>query len=252
MSRKNLLFITEGEIDEPKFIDKYFKKCYPNIEYNYYTYTTDIHTLARLLFKDEENIDEYLDIKSVLKENEKNEYRRQILSKRYSDIILVFDFDPHATRPEFGKIYKMLEFFNDSTNNGKLYINYPMMQSYRHICIYPEEDCDFKDRTIDIKKCSKYKQIVDKESCFQNINKYNYPKIMKIVGYQLKKANYILNKEYTIPNEETLKKIDLNNIYNIQCKKKDEESNIYVLNTFMLHLVEYNPKRIIENIRIFE
>ena len=89
MSRKKLLFITEGEIDEPKFIEKVFHKCYPNIEYEYYSYTTEIHTLSELLFNSNEEIDEYLDIKSVLKENEKNEYKRKKLAQVYSDIILV-------------------------------------------------------------------------------------------------------------------------------------------------------------------
>ena len=117
MSKKNLLFITEGENDEPIFIDKVFKKCYPNIEYNYYSYSTTIHTLAKLLFGNNNKIDEYLDIKSVLKENEENDYKKTILSKNYSDIILVFDFDPHSDKPEFEKIKEMLNFFNDSTNN---------------------------------------------------------------------------------------------------------------------------------------
>ena len=133
MDKRKLLFITEGENDEIIFIDKIFKKCYPNVQYDYYSYTTNIHTLVKLLFSDSEEIDEYLDIKSVLREHEKNEYKREKLSKTYSDIILVFDFDPHDSQAQFEKIKKMLMFFNDSTNNGKLYINYPMMQSYRHI-----------------------------------------------------------------------------------------------------------------------
>ena len=73
MSKRKLLFITEGEIDEPKFIDKVFSKCYPNIEYDYYPYSTSIHTLSKLLFDKNGEIDEFLDIKNVLKENEKDD-----------------------------------------------------------------------------------------------------------------------------------------------------------------------------------
>lgn len=246
MCKRKILFITEGEIDEPKFIEKCFKKCYPNVEYEYYPYSTDIHTLARLLFDKDEKIDEYLDIQRVLKENELDSAKKEILSQKYSDIILVFDFDPQSTYPEFGKIYKMLQFFNDSTNNGKLYINYPMMQSYRHICKYPEEDNEFMNRVIDISMCSKYKQIVNKESCFLNINKYDYPKIMKIVSYQLKKVNYILNDTYTIPSVDEFNSIDLNTIYKIQCSKRKLENKIYVLNTFVFNFIEYNPKMVIK------
>lgn len=252
MSKKNLLFITEGEIDEPKFIDKVLKKCYPNIDYSYYSYSTTIHTLAKLIFKNENEIDEYLDIKNVLKENEKIEYKREILSKTYSDIILVFDFDPHSDAPEFEKILKMLNYFNDSTDNGKLYINYPMMQSYRHILTYPEEDMNFKTRKIELDKCSDYKKIVDKESCLKNINKYSYPVIMKIIGYMLKKANYIINNDYCIPNDIEFYNIDLNQIYKIQCQNNIENKWIYILNTFVFHLVEYNAKLMIDNIKRFD
>lgn len=34
MSKKDLLFITEGEADEPDFIKKFLKICTPNVEYN--------------------------------------------------------------------------------------------------------------------------------------------------------------------------------------------------------------------------
>lgn len=252
MGKKKLLFITEGEIDEPKFIDKVFEKCYPNVEYSYYSYSTTIHTLAKLIFNSENVIDEYLDIKSVLKENEKIEHNRDVLSKVYSDIILVFDFDPHCDNPEFEKIAQMLEYFNDSTNNGKLYINYPMMQSYKHICRYPEEDEGFKDRKIEVNKCSKYKEIVGLESCKKDIGKYNYPILMKLIGYQLKKANYLLNKKYEIPEVDIFYEIDLNKIYSKQCEYNKENKIIFVLNTFVFHIIEYNPKIMISNIKNFD
>ena len=154
-----------------------------------------------------------MDIQRVLKEDEKVEYKRKILAQAYSDIILVFDFEPHYEKPEFEKVLKMLYYFDDSTNNGKLYINYPMMQSYRHIIKYPEEDIGFKERKAESKDGAVYKEIVNKESCIKNLNKYNFPLIMKIIGYQLKKSNYILNNNYEIPTDEDFYSINLNEIY---------------------------------------
>lgn len=249
MSKRKLLFITEGEVDEPKFIDKVFSKCYPNIEYDYYAYSTSIHTLSSMLFNENGEIDEYLDIKNVLKENEENEYKREKLSNKYSDIILVFDFDPHSDNPQFEKIKKMMLFFNDSTDNGKLYINYPMMQSYKHIKNY--FDSDFKNREVEVSKCSEYKQLVDKESVLKDLKKYTYPVIMKIIGFNLKKANYLLNSKYEIPSCDEFNKIDLDKIYDIQCKMKDE-NKVSVLNTFVFNIVEYNPQITLKNVTDFE
>lgn len=249
MSKKKLLFITEGEIDEPKFIDKVFSKCYPNIEYTYYPYSTSIHTLSKLLFDKKGEIDEFLDIKGVLKENEKNEYKREKLSDKYSDIILVFDFDPHSDNPQFEKIKKMLLFFNDSTNNGKLYINYPMMQSYKHIKNYFDDD--FKDRIVEVSNCSKYKEIINEESILKDLKKYTYPIIMKIIGFNLKKANYLLNSVYGIPSYEEFCKMDLKRIYDIQCKMKDKNI-VSVLNTFVFNIIEYNPDIMLKKVEEFE
>lgn len=249
MSKRKLLFITEGDVDEPAFIDKVFEKCYPNVEYKYYSYTTTIHTLTSLLFTENNEIDEFLDIKKVLKENEKAEYKKEKLSEEYSDIILVFDFDPHYDNPQFEKISKMLKFFNDSTNNGKLYINYPMMQSYKHIKSFYDDE--FKDRTVEVSKCAKYKELVGEESIVKDLRKYNFPIIMKLIGFHLKKVNYILNNNYKIPSYEEFYKLNLNEIYKIQCEFI-KHNKVSVLNTFLFNIIEYNPSIVLKNIEEFE
>ena len=249
MDKKELLFITEGEIDEPKFIEKMLKKCLPNVEYYVYSYTTTIHTLARKLFTKSGEIDEDLDIKGVLKEEEKDLLKRRILEKSYTDIILVFDFEPHCDSPEFEKIKKMLEYFTDSSNMGKLYINYPMMQSYRHLKKMP--DNDFMNRKIAREDASKYKDIVNKESCYKNLGKYNYPVFMGIIGHHIMKANYILNKKYELMNRDEFINLDYIKIYDIEWKSNRKDGVVDVLNTFVFFIVEYNSTRMIEKVREF-
>ena len=78
MSKKNILFITEGKKDEPNFINIAFNKLYPKVQYEYYSYCTNIHTLSKILFDKKGNIDEYLDIKGVLKEQENNKKFKEI------------------------------------------------------------------------------------------------------------------------------------------------------------------------------
>ena len=99
----------------------------------------------------------------------------------------------------------MLKFFNDSTNNGKLYIN-----------------DEFKDRIVKVSECAKYKELVNNESVIKDLKKYNFPIIMKIIGFHLKKANYMVNGKYCIPSYEDFYKIDLNKIYDIQCLLKNK------------------------------
>lgn len=183
MSKKDLLFITEGEIDEPKVIEKFLNKCIFNVEYTIYSYSTTIHTLAKMIFNKKGEIDEELDIKKVLKEQENNLAKRKILEKDYTDIILVFDFEPHYNSPEFEKVGKMLEYFSDSADMGKLYINYPMMQSYKHIKRLP--DNEFKNRIVETMDASNYKKIVEKESKLKKLKDYNFPVCMQIIVHHL-------------------------------------------------------------------
>ena len=123
------------------------------------------------------------------------------------------------------------------------------MQSYKHIKNY--FDSDFKNREVEVSKCSEYKQLVDKESVLKDLKKYTYPVIMKIIGFNLKKANYLLNSKYEIPSCDEFNKIDLDKIYDIQCKMKDE-NKVSVLNTFVFNIVEYNPQIILKNVTDFE
>lgn len=51
----------------------------------------------------------------------------------FSDIILIFDFDPHDPQYDPDKLSDLLGNFSESTGRGMLYINYPMVESYKDI-----------------------------------------------------------------------------------------------------------------------
>jgi len=248
MSKRDLLFITEGEIDEPRFIEKFLKKTISSVEYSIYPYTTTIHTLAKLIFNKKGEIDEELDIKKVLKEQEYDLIKRTILEKDYTDIILVFDFEPHCDSPEFEKVGKMLEYFNDSADMGKLYINYPMMQSYKHIKMLP--DNEFKNRIVETIDASNYKEIVEKESHFKKLKDYNFPVCMQIIGHHLMKANHILNNKFVMMNKDEFLNLDYSRIYSIECKNNTEKGYVDVINTFLFFIIEFKPTVMIEKIKI--
>ena len=77
-------------------------------------------------------------------------------------IYLIFDFDPQDPNADFEILKSMLRFFNDSSSRGKLFINYPMMQSYRHIKCW--EDTEFRNRSVQTNIGRRYKALVDKEA----------------------------------------------------------------------------------------
>lgn len=241
----NILFITEGTIDEPEFLKKMIKVCYRNKNYNIYSYNTTIHTLIQKLFIDGK-IDEDIDIRLALRENEQDEEKRKILSKKYTEIFLMFDFEPQHNKLMFKEIEQMLEILNDSTDKGKLYINYPMMQSYKHINKMP--DNKFKNKKVNLKEILKYKQIVGEETYYQDIKKYNYPILVSMMLHHLKKINYILNGKYEILDKKEFLNIDFSKLYKTQLNMFKNKQEIFVVNTAILNILDYNPSKILNQV----
>lgn len=233
-----ILFIVEGKNDEVIYIKRLFEKCNVLQKYEIISYNTNLHNLANSLIKNDE-IDPSLDIRYVLKENETDVAKKEILSQEFSDIILVFDFEPQQDVPRFEQIRKLLEFFNKSTENGKLYINYPMMQSYRHFDKLPSKE--FKDLTVTKKDAKKYKELVGSVSNFTNVGHHSYSLFVSIAYHHLLKLNYILNKKYELPDKAWLDSWNQLDLFDIQYKLLQDEGYIYVINTFALFLIEYNP-----------
>ena len=63
----------------------------------------------------------------------------------FKNIYLIFDYERHDPRFDENKILRMQNYFNDATNNGQLYINYPMLESYK----------DLDELPVDKKYCEK-------------------------------------------------------------------------------------------------
>ena len=95
MIERRILFIVEGEQDELKFLKRMIKTCYPSIKHEFYSYKTTLHTLAQVLEKDYPSFEEdNIDIRLVLRSMENDKDKKLILSQKYNDIYLVFDFEP--------------------------------------------------------------------------------------------------------------------------------------------------------------
>lgn len=187
MKSKNLLFIVEGKNDEPRFLELMLKKCYPFINYKIYSYEANLHMLASRLEKDYEDFeDDELDILLFLKSYEQDEEKKKLFEMKYTDVFLIFDFEPQHPDKHYETIRKMLSYFNSSEEHGKLFINYPMMQSYRHLQTLP--DMSFFSSVVKKEDFKKYKEIVSTESFNNDVSSYDYPTIMALTYHHLIKA----------------------------------------------------------------
>ncbi len=139
-TKAKILMLVEGAKTDVVLMNHVLKLYGISDSHQIVSYNTNIYSLYDSLFASgDPNV---LDLLQVLKENEKDEDKRTIFDARFSDVLLVFDLDSQDERYSREKIQQMLEYFNESSDNGKLYINYPMVESFYHMRAIPDPDYD--------------------------------------------------------------------------------------------------------------
>lgn len=160
MSRKNkILILVEGEKREVKMMNKMLS-IYDLSDIQIVSYGANIYNLYKDMFEDK-NPEDY-DLLQVLKSRENDYKKKEIFDQYYSDILLIFDLDPQDSSFQQENLIFMQGYFSESSDNGKLYINYPMVESFYHMKSIP--DSGFPSRFIAFDKVNNYKHIVSRET----------------------------------------------------------------------------------------
>lgn len=246
VSRK-ILFITEGPVDELHLLKSICKDLHAIEEYEFYSYRTDFHQFARLLIPENE-LDENLDILLTLKSQETNDENRKLLSQKYTDVYIVFDLDPHAVKVDYKKLRLLVTYFTNSSDMGKLFINYPMMQSYKHLKSLP--DIDFENRTVNLSDIKQYKKIVSCEAFSELVktHEYNHIQLYEIACHHYCKREKILGREYKIDANSRYDASEDIKIFDKEIGQLEAQGFCDVLNTSVLIYFEYYPQKFIKEI----
>lgn len=257
MSNKELqLFVYEGGSAEPKYVDKLEKNFLGERIAIKCVYDAEIYQLYRQLKDD----DFAIDIVSILKERSpKNaEILKDYNRDSFAYIYLFFDYDGHSTMADDSKIKEMLQFFDNETENGMLYISYPMVEAIRH---YKDMD-SFQNSTakckrgksLDAMKCPYKEECETLDECLQephykplsasdnnpqlnNINHYNEEVWKTLIKAHVFKMNYLVNDSYSMPQTIEAQSTIFENQYtkyiNHKCPK------VAVLSAFPIYVLDY-------------
>lgn len=258
-----ILFVFEGRKTEPSLFKTleylYFKN--PD-EQKICCFGYNIYELYRLMNESDFTEDIVTVIKRKLASRNEKPIPEDVSITDFSEVYLFFDYDFQNKNLELeelnSQVQEMLGFFFDETINGKLYINYPMVESIKCTQKLPDEnffeykvtreDCsDFKDYVSRVynyygstdfiqfstdKKTKELRLITKEREQFVKEN-WEYLKEQNI-----KKANYICKDVYDYPENKS--DVDQKSIFGSQLEKfvllKNEVS---ILNAFPLFLFEY-------------
>jgi len=237
----NLLLIFEGEKSEFEVV-KSLSNHYLNEKENILiqtAYCNDIYELYKQIVEDPD-----LDIFELIRNIPSNKKILEDFSRiDFAEIYMFFDYDGHDNLADDSHLLDLLNLFDQETENGKLYISYPMVESIRHI----PTNIDFKDLIVKAKKNIKYKKVVDEETegQYKNINSYSREIWNHIIVMHTKKMNFITRDKFELP--KTI--IHQSEILENQIEKYiSQHDSISVLNSFPIFILDYYGLNFIKKI----
>lgn len=163
--RQNLL-IVEGKHEKDELFGLLFG-CFPELKISaddIWIYGTNIYKLYDDIVKEygEEWEDDDIDLPFVISKKHGTIPLRY--KEDFTNIFLVFDYERHDANFSEDKIIRMQKCFIDPADMGKLYINYPMIESYQHLCSLPDENYGERKIPVSLQPGKEYKSLVRKGS----------------------------------------------------------------------------------------
>lgn len=236
MNKPKILFLVEGAKTDVRLMQKLLSIYGFDQKYEIVSYNTNIYTLYNEMFRDNDPAD--LDLLQVLKEHERDPRKKPLFDQSYSDILLIFDLDPQDPLFTSDKIQRMTEYFVESSDMGKLYLNYPMVEAFYHMHDIPDAHFNEYFATQEELSNGTYKQRVNQENRNRNYTKFAVTKeeCNTVIQQNIEKARWLCNVPDGIPDEISILSAEL---------RYWEQQMISVLCTCVFYIPEYDPKLII-------
>ena len=126
------------------------------------------------LYHEMQAIGDYVDIVALLRAKYEgkpdNPFMNVSRSDEFSEIYLVFDYDFHDVSRSAETLNEqlryLLDYFNEETDHGKLYVNYPMVEALVYTKQLPDEE--FVNYTVSREECRCFKQLAHDFSFYPN------------------------------------------------------------------------------------
>lgn len=236
MNNEIVLIICEGEKREKALFENIKTIFYKERKIEFFPYCTNIYQLYAKLKEDDFETELYDVLLEKAKERGREAELLQIDRKKISSIYLFFDYDGHDPNATDDKLKEMLEHFDNETEMGKLYINYPMVESLRHL--KNREDCS-RNCCIDAKTNVHYKNI-SSDGDYNDISCYTKESWYRFMHHNVCKSNCLLNGTFTYPQFQVYEKEFLQGqIFAQQLEKCIfPYKKVMILNTIPLFLLD--------------
>lgn len=249
-----ILFVFEGAEREPRILKTLERLFFGQGERLVCSFGNNIYELYRQL----QEFDGDGDIVSNLRENQAD-LPDGVKTSDFSEIYLFFDYDfqnENLSLDEMNqRLRDLLGVFDDETDNGKLYVSYPMVESLCYTKQLPDEH--FVEYTVSRSDCMgrSFKDIAREFSYYGSLDFMELPDVgrrriakqeylrvkdnwVMLVKQHTAKANYVCAGRNAMPEDKEA--VAQLRIFEAQCSKfLCDGEKLAVLNGFPLFLFEY-------------
>ena len=229
-----ILMLVEGAKTDVKLMKHLLKVYGISDHHEIVSYRTNIYTLYQEMFYEKDP--DAMDLQQVLIAREHDESKKAILAESYSDILLIFDLDPQDGSFSPDKILEMQNYFVESSDMGKLYLNYLMVEAFYHLKDIPDDEYYNRTATLQELLQHTYKSRVNRENRNHDYGKFALTKeeCSVVIQQNLEKGRRLTgDSDSGVP--------DLSNILSCQLHHLDVNDAVYVLCTCAYYIADYNP-----------
>lgn len=242
MNNERIAIITEGDVRELDIFENIKKMFFKSDKVDVIAFPAgeNIYMLWKQLKDDEFQTDV---IELVREQNEKaakiiEDYSRD----DFSEIYLFFDYDGHqdnlkTDEDDTDVIQEMLDTFNNETENGLLYVNYPMVEAIRD---YVEEDCATQTSCyLPIADSFKYKKLSSVNKVHNDMLRYTINNWEQIIDAFTRRLACLTGAGEVHAYDDYKSEITPSYVYDQQ-KEIIEKGYVFVLSAFPEFLLDYN------------
>lgn len=243
-----ILMLTEGKDPDKKLIEHIINKFQIKGEVIW----AKIGTIYAFYKDIKEKYDENMDIIRYIKYKYSDKISKEFKASEISYVYLFFDYDLHSKLNEeyenIEKIYERINeiseinsFFENETENGKLYLSFPMIEAYHKPigCNYIYKEDSFEEKLVNFKE---FKKKIKSEIGNRGIEsiKSQYKEIIKF---------YIHNSEKILGMK--FKEVEKNKVLKFQNELLKNKNKVKIYPSIPIFLNEYfEVKKLQEKLKI--
>lgn len=233
-----LIFVTEGESHEPKIINRIESIINSRSKKNtilILPFCTSIYGFWKEFKKDENQ-----DALEVLINSAScdSTILKDLDPDHISGIYLIFDYDGHCSNADDSKIIEMLDFFDEETERGKLFISYPMIEAFRDL--KKNENLCFTRCKVPIDEFRKYKGLSSSRSDFTCTAEIEIEEMQHIIMENINKLNCIMTTNYQKPTFSNMRAINQKALF-IQQEKCfiNNHNSVAIISSIPMFIIDY-------------